>query len=87
MTTTNTDITGRARSFSELSPDEQAEVARLLFEAARARCQQWDAERGIERVLGREINIDISEWAVCLTDEDLATRSSFNLSDVAQEFD
>ena len=75
-----------SRKFSELSPDEQSEVARLLFEAAAHRCRQWDAEAEIERILGREIDIDISEWAIGVTGEQLVTGGTFRIEDVAEEF-
>lgn len=74
-----------AREFNDLSPDEQAEVARLLFEAASHRGRQWDAEAEIERILGREIDIDISEWAAALNDQDLITGGTFRIEDVAAE--
>ena len=86
MTTTH-DEDDDARTFSELSPDEQSEVARLLFEAAQHRCREWDTLQEIELILGREIDIDISEWAVGVTEEQLLTGGTFSLEAVAKEFD
>lgn len=65
------------RNFKNLTPDEQAEVGRLLFEAAAARCREWDALGKIEAIVGHEIDLDISEWAAAVdgtfdTFEDIA---------------
>ena len=54
------------RNFKDLTPDERAEVGRLLFEAAAHRCREWDALGKIEAIVGHETDLDISEWAVCL---------------------
>lgn len=84
---TNTFEDDDARKFSELTPDEQAEVAKLLFEAAQHRCRQWDTEAEIERILGREIDIDISGWAACLSDDQLIAGGTFRIESVAKEFE
>ena len=54
------------RNFKDLTPDEQAEIGRLLFEAAAHRCREWDALGKIEAIVGHEIDLDISEWAVAV---------------------
>ena len=84
---TNTYEDDASRKFSELSPDEQSEVARLLFEAASHRCREWNTLAEIERILGRDVNIDVSEWAPAITDEQLLTGGTFRLDTVAKEFE
>jgi hypothetical protein len=74
------------REFADLSPDEQAEVARLLFEAASHRCREWNTLAEIERILGRDIDIDVSEWAPAISDDQLVTGGTFSLETVAKEF-
>jgi hypothetical protein len=77
---------GETREFADLSPDEQAEVARLLFEAASHRCREWNTLAEIERILGRDIDIDVSEWAPAISDDQLVTGGTFSLETVAKEF-
>lgn len=72
------------RNFKDLTPDEQAEVGRLLFEAAAARCREWDALGKIEAIVGHEIDLDISEWAVVVD----GTFDTFeDIEDIADSID
>ena len=57
------------RNFKDLTPDEQAEIGRLLFEAAQHRCREWDALGKIEAIVGHEIDLDVAEWALALDGE------------------
>jgi hypothetical protein len=76
------------RNFADLTPDEQAEVGRLLFEAAAHRCREWDALGKIEAIVGHEIDLDVSEWAACLDEEALQTGGTFNhAGDLADSID
>lgn len=76
------------RNFKDLTPDEQAEIGRLLFEAAQHRCREWDALGKIEAIVGHEVDLDVSEWAVGLTSEDLhRTDGLFQSEDVAESVD
>jgi hypothetical protein len=52
--------------FADLTPEQKAEAVTAFCEAAMHRAMQWDAESRIEAILGREIDIDFSDWAVAI---------------------
>lgn len=58
------------RTFDQLNDGEKKEVVRLFREAALCRAHQWDAERCIETLLGREINVPIEEYATMVGTDD-----------------
>ena len=72
------------RNFKDLIPDEQAEIGKLLFEAAACRCREWDTLGKIEAIVGHEIDLDVSEWAAAI-DGTFVTFS--NADDLADSID
>jgi hypothetical protein len=50
-------------NFADLPPDKKAEVVTLFHEAARQRALQWGAEAKIEKILGRDIDVDFQLFA------------------------
>lgn len=59
----------KPRSLDDLSEDELKGVIHHFRTAALCRARQWDAENAIERVLGRELDFVIEDWAFDVEDD------------------
>ena len=59
------------RLLMELPLSDRKRAARFFRRAVEARIKQWDCEREIEAILGREVELDIGEWAAVGPDVDV----------------
>jgi hypothetical protein len=65
---------------SDLPKREQQRLGREFRRAVQARAKQWDHERAIELALGRELNLEIEDWAAMIEDA-----SVLNETDLARQ--
>lgn len=66
----------RQRTLEELTPAERKAAVAAFRVAVRARQSQWDAERYIEKLLGREIELGIEDWAASCDDPETLSYAS-----------
>ena len=78
-----------ARNFADLSAKEKITVRRHFAAACVHRAKQWDEELAIEAILGRDIDVDFSDWAPVIGDADEAADNPllFDEADVALSLD
>lgn len=56
------------RKLDELTPAERKKALLHFRLAVKGRIEQWDNEQAIERLLGREIELDMPDIAACTDD-------------------
>jgi hypothetical protein len=51
-------------NINEITEEQKEDILHHFRAAVLARALQWDHERAIEEMLGREINTDVQDWSI-----------------------
>jgi hypothetical protein len=51
-------------NINEITEEQKEDILYHFRAAVLARALQWDHERAIEKMLGREINTDVQDWSI-----------------------